>query len=170
MISKLVLAEHKVAAALISAVIVAGLGFGIWSVNSILPYPADAIPAPHIGHFTMCSIPMWLQTQNRSVRWLGDCMGQLYSPPPEMKLDRGTTFAIGCRLEGCPLRGFLYSTAPKVVMAQGKHNDAYYFKVVGVGTATIQAIFPSNPNCELSSDGTQPDSCPAIKVVVPASS
>ncbi len=170
MISKLVLAEHKVAAALISAVVVAGLGLGIWTANSILPYPADAIPAPHIGHFTMCSIPMWLQTQDRSVRWLGDCMGQLYSPPPEMRLGRGTVLAIGCRPGGCPLGVFLYSTSPKVVATQGEHNDAYYFKAVGVGTATIWAAFRTNLNCSSSSDGTQPDSCPAIKLLVPAGS
>lgn len=170
MISKLVLAEHKIAAVLISAVIAVGLGFGIWGVTSILPYPADAIPAPQLGHFTFCSIPMWLQTQDRSVRWLGDCMGQLYSPPTEMKLGTGVVFAIGCLPRMCPGQVLLSSTAATVVAAQGEHDGAYYFKVVGIGTATIWAAFPTKSNCSPLPDGTQPDRCPAIKLDIRARS
>ncbi|MGA9775713.1 MAG: hypothetical protein WBU92_07305 [Candidatus Dormiibacterota bacterium] len=170
MISKLILTEHKVATALVSAVIVVGVGFGIWGVTSILPYPADAIPAPQLGHFTFCSIPMWLQTQDRTVRWLGDCMGELYSPAAEMKMGRGTVFAIGCLAGRCSGQVLLSSTAVTVVAAQGEHNGAYYFKAVGIGTATIWAAFPTIGNCSLLPDGTQPDRCPAIKLAVHASS
>ncbi len=163
MISKLVLAEHKVAAALISAVVVAGLGLGIWTANSILPYPADAIPAPHIGHFTMCSIPMWLQTQDRSVRWLGDCMGQLYSPPPEMRLGRGTVLAIGCRPGGCPLGVFLYSTSPKSWRPRGSTTTPITSKRWGL--VRLRSGLPLGPTSTAHRHQTVPS-----PMVVPRSS
>lgn len=168
MISKLALAEHKVAAALISAAVVAGLGFGIWGVNSVLPYPADAIPAPQLGHFTFCQIPMWLQTQERSVRWLGDCMGELYSPPAEMKLGQGTVFAIGCLPRMCPRHLLLSSSAARIVEPRGEHQDAYYFQAVGIGIATIWAAFPTIGGCSPPGAGPQPDRCPVIKLAVGA--
>lgn len=166
--SKVIMAEHKVAAAIVSAVILLGLGFGIWGATSVLPYPADAIPAPQLGHFTFCSIPMWLQTQDRSVRWLGDCMGELYSPPAEMKLGQGIVFAIGCLPRMCPQLLRLSSAAVRVVEPQGEHNGAYYFKAVGVGAATIWAAFHTIGGCSLSTDGVQPSRCPVISLAVRA--
>lgn len=154
--------------AIVSLGILFGVGFGIWGASSILPYPADAIPAPQLGHFTMCSIPMWLQTQDRSVKWLGDCMGELYSPPAEMKMVQGAVFAIGCVAKRCPERLRLSSSATRVVEPQGQHEGAYYFKAVGVGTTTIWAAFHTIGGCSLSTDGVQPSRCPVIKLVVHA--
>ena len=160
--------KHKVVASVGAVVVALGLGFGIWGATSVLPYPADAIPAPQLGHFTFCSIPMWLQTQDRSVRWLGDCMGELYSPPAEMKLGQGIVFAIGCLPRTCPRHLALSSSAVRIVAPRGEHNGAYYFKAVGVGAATIWAAFHTIGGCSLSTDGVQPSRCPAIKLVVHA--
>ena len=167
-VTQLIVMKHKVTTAVVSLVILLGLGLSIWGVNSILPYPADAIPAPQLGHFTFCSIPMWLQTQDRSVRWLGDCMGELGSPPTEMKLGQGTVFAIGCLPRMCPELIQLSSAASRVVAPQGEHNGAYYFKAVGIGVATIWAAFHTIGGCSLLADGVQPSRCPVIKLVVHA--
>ncbi len=158
--------RSKPAAMLISAAAVVALGLDILAANSILPYPDKAIPAPKLGHFTMCQVPMWLQTQDRTVRWLGDCLGQLYSPPAELVVNRGTYLAIGCRHGACLLPPILRSSRPSVVRPSGVHAGAFYFEAVGPGSATIWATFTSSANCSLPSHGPQPDRCPAILLKV----
>lgn len=157
--------RHKLIASIRAALIALGLGLGIWGATSVLPHPANAIPEPQLGHFAMCSILMWLHTQDRSVRWLGDCVGQLYSPPAEMRLNQGTVFAIGCLPGECPELLRLSSAAGRVVSPQGKHGSAYYFKAVGNGAAVIWAIFRNGLGCSLT-NGVQPKRCPAIRLVV----
>ena len=114
----------------------------------------------------MCQVPMWLQTQDRTVRWLGDCLGQLYSPPAELVVDRGTYLAIGCRHGACVRPPILRSSRPSVVRSSGVHAGASYFEAVGPGSATIWATFTSSANCSLPPHGPQPDRCPAILLKV----
>jgi len=165
--SRLALARHKTAIATISALVALGVGLSVWGVTSLLPYPANAIPAPHLPPFSRCQPPMWLRTQSRLAERLGDCPGQLYSPPVTMKLAEGSVFAIGCFPHDCAGLPDLYSSTPTVVASQGRHGGAYYFKAVGVGRATVWAIFPGRRNCSSPpSGGPQPDRCPAITLDV----
>jgi hypothetical protein len=159
--------QHKTAIAVISALVVVGVGFSVWASTNLLPYPANAIPAPHLPPFSRCQPPMWLQTQSRLAERLGDCPGQLYSPPFTMKLAEGTVFAIGCFPHACARLSNLYSSAPTVVEAQGQHGGAYYFKAVGVGRATMWASFSNPANCSTPRSGSPPpDRCPAIALAV----
>ncbi len=165
--SRLALARHKTVIATISALVALGVGLSVWGVTSLVPYPANAIPAPHLPPFSRCQPPMWLQTQSRLAERLGDCPGQLYSPPVTMKLAEGGVFAIGCFPHACARLPILYSSAPTVVASQGRYGGAYYFKAVGVGRATVWAIFPGRRNCSSPpSGGPQPDRCPAITLDV----
>ncbi len=93
-------------------------------------------------------------------------MGELYSPPAEMKVAQGTVFAIGCLPKMCPELIKLSSAASRVVVPQGEHKGAYYFKAVGIGVATIWAAFHTIGGCSLLADGVQPSRCPVIKLVV----
>ena len=165
MMSRLALAQHKTVLAVVSALVALGIGLSVWGVTSLLPYPANAIPAPHLPPFSRCQPPMWLETQSRSVKLLGNCLGQLYSPPVTMKLAEGTVFALGCFRHAWARLPNLYSSAPAVVASQGRHGGAYYFKAVGVGRATVWAIVPGRRDCSSPpSGGPRPDRCPTITV------
>jgi hypothetical protein len=163
--SRLAVAQHKTVLGVVSALVALGIGLSVWAGTSLLPYPANAIPAPHLT-FSFCKVPMWLQTQSRSVKLLGNCMGQLYAPPTQMKVTKDTVFAIGCLPGGCPLRPVLTSSASNRVESQGAHGGVYYFKAFGVGSATIWATFPNPVNCTALPSGPQPDRCPVITLDV----
>ncbi len=48
--------RYKRAVMLMSTAAVVALGLGIFAANLILPDPDNAIPAPNLGHFTMCQV------------------------------------------------------------------------------------------------------------------
>ena len=71
------MAQHKTAVAVISALVVLGVGLSVWASTDLLPYSANVIPAPRLPPFSRCQPPMWLQTQSRLAERLGDCPCQV---------------------------------------------------------------------------------------------
>ncbi len=131
-------------------------------------FSARDIPAPHLKA-VMCAPPMWLRTQAGRTDWLGNCVGQLPTPPARISLTRGTVFAVGCVPRACRVLPALRSSAAAVVAFRGRVGGADYFETVGPGAATIWAASTRRGRapCEvLVPSSLNPNLCPALTVEV----
>ncbi len=160
-------ARHPRAAAGIPALAVVGVGLWLWVSANLLPYPSGAIPAPTFP-FSFCSQPLWLRTQFHETERLGDCLGQLFWPPPTIRVAPGEVFAIGCLPpDHCAGMQGLSSSAGTVVAARGWQRGAFYFQAARPGEAIIWAQFVGPLSCSPpSGGGPQPDRCAAVAVEV----